>query len=102
MVLAEKPVIAQDTSAMDPRLLRTLLGNLSTLSSVYHLPPAVRSLGACLACWPDETKCCPLSATCRPQSPVLRTDDDHHRLTIIYFRSPEGAWLASRPEEAES
>ena len=48
VVLAEKPVIAQDTSAMDPRLLRTLLGNLSTLSSVYHLPPAVRSLGA----WP--------------------------------------------------
>ena len=42
VVLAEKPVIAQDTSAMDPRLLRTLLGNLSTLSSVYHLPPAVR------------------------------------------------------------
>ncbi|CAK0783703.1 hypothetical protein CVIRNUC_006902 [Coccomyxa viridis] len=40
VVLAEKPVIAQDTSAMDPRLLRTLLGNLSTLSSVYHLPPA--------------------------------------------------------------
>lgn len=41
VVLAEKPVIAQDTSAMDPRLLQTLLGNLSTLSSVYHLPPSV-------------------------------------------------------------
>ena len=36
VVLAEKPVIAQDTSATDPRLLQTLLGNLSTLSSVYH------------------------------------------------------------------
>ena len=43
VVLAEKPVIAQDTSAMDPRLLQTLLGNLSTLSSVYHLPPSVSS-----------------------------------------------------------
>ncbi len=42
VVLAEKPVIAQDTSAMDPKLLQTLLGNLSTLSSVYHLPPSVR------------------------------------------------------------
>ena len=41
VVLAQKPVIAQDTSAMDPRLLQTLLGNLSTLSSVYHLPPSV-------------------------------------------------------------
>ena len=42
VVLAEKPVIAQDTSSMDPKLLQTLLGNLSTLSSVYHLPPSVR------------------------------------------------------------
>lgn len=41
VVLAEKPVIAQDTSSMDPKLLQTLLGNLSTLSSVYHLPPSV-------------------------------------------------------------
>jgi vesicle coat complex subunit len=43
VVLAEKPVIAQDTSTIDPRLLQTLLGNLSTLSSVYHLPPSVSS-----------------------------------------------------------
>ncbi len=52
VVLAEKPVIAQDTSSMDPKLLQTLLGNLSTLSSVYHLPPSVRlhlaRLYACL------------------------------------------------------
>ncbi len=44
VVLAEKPVIAQDTSSMDPKLLQTLLGNLSTLSSVYHLPPSVGPL----------------------------------------------------------
>ncbi|CAL8461997.1 g1528 [Coccomyxa elongata] len=40
VVLAEKPVISQGTATMDPQLLSTLLGNLSTLSSVYHLPPS--------------------------------------------------------------
>ncbi|EIE25043.1 Adaptor protein complex beta subunit [Coccomyxa subellipsoidea C-169] len=40
VVLAEKPVISQGTATMDPQLLATLLGNLSTLSSVYHLPPS--------------------------------------------------------------
>lgn len=43
VVLAEKPVISQGTATMDPQLLATLLGNLSTLSSVYHLPPSVRA-----------------------------------------------------------
>lgn len=42
VVLAEKPVISQGTATMDPQLLSTLLGNLSTLASVYHLPPSVR------------------------------------------------------------
>ena len=69
VVLAEKPVIAQDTSAMDPRLLRTLLGNLSTLSSVYHLPPAVRSLGAWPASWPDETTFLPSVCHLPPAEP---------------------------------
>jgi AP-1 complex subunit beta-1 len=41
IVLAEKPVIAQTSATMDPQLLATLLGSLSTLSSVYHLPPSV-------------------------------------------------------------
>ena len=41
VVLAEKPVISQGGSTMDPQLLQTLVGNLSTLSSVYHLPPTV-------------------------------------------------------------
>ncbi|DBB17838.1 TPA: hypothetical protein ACH3X3_002858 [Trebouxia sp. C0006] len=39
VVLAEKPVIADTSSNLEPALLDILLANLSTLSSVYHKPP---------------------------------------------------------------
>ena len=58
VVLAEKPVIAQDTSAMDPKLLQTLLGNLSTLSSVYHLPPSVSALASVYCLFQDTVQIC--------------------------------------------
>lgn len=38
VVLAEKPVIADDTTQMDPSLLDLLINNLSTLVSIYHKP----------------------------------------------------------------
>lgn len=41
VVLAEKPVIADTSSNLEPALLDVLLANLSTLSSVYHKPPEV-------------------------------------------------------------
>ena len=46
MVLAEKPVIDDSSSAMEPALLDVLLKNLSSLSSVYHKPPEVRLHGS--------------------------------------------------------
>lgn len=39
VVLAEKPVISDDSNQLDSSLLDELLGNISTLSSVYHKPP---------------------------------------------------------------
>ncbi|XP_061362419.1 beta-adaptin-like protein C isoform X2 [Gastrolobium bilobum] len=39
VVLAEKPVIADDSNQLDPSLLDELLVNIATLSSVYHKPP---------------------------------------------------------------
>lgn len=39
VVLAEKPVIADDSNQLDPSLLDELLSNIATLSSVYHKPP---------------------------------------------------------------
>lgn len=44
VVLAEKPIITDSGSGMEPALLATLLSNLSSLASVYHKPPEV---GAC-------------------------------------------------------
>lgn len=41
VVLAEKPVIADTSSNLEPALLNILLANLSTLSAVYHKPPEV-------------------------------------------------------------
>lgn len=38
-MLAEKPVISDDSNQLDPSLLDELLSNIATLSSVYHKPP---------------------------------------------------------------
>ena len=55
VVLAEKPVIADTSSNLEPALLNVLLANLSTLSSVYHKPPEVhlrskRTISVLLRC----------------------------------------------------
>lgn len=39
VVLAEKPVISDDSNQLDPSLLDELLANIATLASVYHKPP---------------------------------------------------------------
>jgi AP-1 complex subunit beta-1 len=39
VVLADRPVIQDDTNSLDPALLDTLIRNISTLASVYHKPP---------------------------------------------------------------
>ncbi|XP_072999854.1 beta-adaptin-like protein C [Typha latifolia] len=39
VVLAEKPVISDDSNLLDPSVLDELLANIATLSSVYHKPP---------------------------------------------------------------
>ncbi|XP_022157680.1 beta-adaptin-like protein B [Momordica charantia] len=39
VVLAEKPVIGDDSNLLDSSLLDELLANIATLSSVYHKPP---------------------------------------------------------------
>ena len=39
VVLGDKPVIEDDTFRLDPGLLNVLIGQIATLSSVYHKPP---------------------------------------------------------------
>jgi AP-1 complex subunit beta-1 len=40
VVLAEKPTITDDISALEPQILDELIANLSTLASIYHKPPS--------------------------------------------------------------
>ncbi|XP_003384157.1 PREDICTED: AP-1 complex subunit beta-1-like [Amphimedon queenslandica] len=40
VVLAEKPVISEETDLLEPSLLDELLCHISTLASVYHKPPS--------------------------------------------------------------
>uniref|UniRef100_M4B2Y6 Beta-adaptin appendage C-terminal subdomain domain-containing protein n=1 Tax=Hyaloperonospora arabidopsidis (strain Emoy2) TaxID=559515 RepID=M4B2Y6_HYAAE len=40
VVLAEKPVISDDTFALEPSILDELIGKISTLASVYHKLPS--------------------------------------------------------------
>lgn len=37
-MLANKPVITDDSSNLEPGLLKTLMDQISTLASVYHKP----------------------------------------------------------------
>lgn len=39
VVLAQKPEIMDDTHTLQPELLDTLIGNLSSLAAIYHKPP---------------------------------------------------------------
>ena len=39
VVLAEKPVIKDDTGKLEPALLDDLIENIATLASIYHKPP---------------------------------------------------------------
>jgi len=49
VVLGDKPVIEDDTYKLEPHLLNVLIGQIATLSSIYHKPPeafVVRARGA--------------------------------------------------------
>ena len=40
VVLAEKPLISEETDLIEPTLLDELIGHISSLASVYHKPPS--------------------------------------------------------------
>lgn len=40
VVLAEKPLISEETDLLEPTLLDELICHIGTLASVYHKPPA--------------------------------------------------------------
>ena len=40
VVLAEKPLISEETDLIEPTLLDELICHISSLASVYHKPPS--------------------------------------------------------------
>jgi len=40
VVLAEKPLISEQTDGIEPALLRELICHISSLASIYHKPPS--------------------------------------------------------------
>lgn len=60
VVLAEKPVIADDAGALEPALLDTLLGQLATLASVYHKPAEARGCNKTIALLFEPVACSPM------------------------------------------
>jgi len=57
VVLGEKPVIEDDTNKLETGLLNLLIGQIATLSSIYHKPPeafVVRAHGHSAFPQPDE------------------------------------------------
>jgi len=54
VVLGDKPVIEDDTFRLDPGLLNVLIGQIATLSSVYHKPPEVFVVRRAAGIAPDD------------------------------------------------
>ncbi|GMI96232.1 hypothetical protein like AT4G23460 [Hibiscus trionum] len=84
VVLAEKPVISDDSNQLDPALLDELLANIATLSSVYHKPPD--------------------AFVTRAKTATHKTEDDDYpdRHETGYSDSPSHAAGASPPASSSS
>ena len=55
VVLAEKPLISEETDLLEPTLLDELVCHISSLASVYHKPPSAFVEGEHRSVWcPDE------------------------------------------------
>ncbi|KAG1359685.1 beta-adaptin-like protein C [Cocos nucifera] len=74
VVLAEKPVISDDSNQLDPSLLDELLANIATLSSVYHKPPDAFVSRAKAAPRPDDDEYPDGGETAYSESPSHAVD----------------------------
>ncbi|PKU68362.1 beta-adaptin-like protein B [Dendrobium catenatum] len=75
VVLAEKPVISDDSNSLEPSLLDELLGNIATLSSVYHkLPEAFVSRAKLTFARPDDEEYPAAVETGNSESPSYEVD----------------------------
>ncbi|KAI0496500.1 hypothetical protein KFK09_022817 [Dendrobium nobile] len=93
VVLAEKPVISDDSNSLEPSLLDELLGNIATLSSVYHkLPEAFVSRAKLTFARPDGEEYPAAVETGNSESPSYEVDGAA-ATSSQSFTSPETARL---------
>ncbi|EDO36135.1 predicted protein [Nematostella vectensis] len=75
VVLAEKPLISEETDLLEPTLLDELICNISTLASVYHKPPSSFVEGRTAArrfTLPPRAEPSPGAETAEPISPSVQ------------------------------
>ena len=88
MVLAEKPLISEDTDLLEPTLLDELICHISSLASVYHKPPSAFVEGRTSArrfTLPARAEPTPSAQTEGPASPPVS-----QQATVIPSHPPAG------------
>lgn len=88
MVLAEKPLISEDTDLLEPTLLDELICHISSLASVYHKPPSAFVEGRTSArrfTLPARAEPTPSAQTEGPVSPPVS-----QQATVIPSHPPGG------------
>lgn len=106
VVLAEKPVISDDSNSLEPSLLDELLGNIATLSSVYHkLPEAFVSRAKLAFARPDDEEYPAAGETANSESPSYEVDGTVAASTQSFTshetaRQPGPVAAASTPSSA--
>lgn len=74
VVLADKPLISEETDLLEPTLLDELICHISSLASVYHKPPSAfvegRGMGLRKSL-PNKTEAPPSTATVIPNQESL-------------------------------
>ncbi|XP_028391800.1 LOW QUALITY PROTEIN: AP-1 complex subunit beta-1-like [Dendronephthya gigantea] len=87
VVLAEKPLISEDTDLLEPTLLDELICHISSLASVYHKPPSAFVEGRTCArrfTLPARAEPTPPSAQTESTPPVAQ------QATVIPSHPPQG------------
>jgi AP-1 complex subunit beta-1 len=90
VVLAEKPLISEDTDLLEPTLLDELICHISSLASVYHKPPSAFVEGRTSArrfTLPARAEPTPPSAQTEASPPVAQ------QATVIPSHPPQGESL---------
>ncbi|WOK94922.1 hypothetical protein Cni_G03627 [Canna indica] len=101
VVLAEKPVISDDSNLLDPSLLDELLANIATLSSVYHkIPDAFVSRAKSATPRPDDEEYADAPEAAYSESPSHALGDSSSSTPQVQTKQQTAATAAASPPAA--